>query len=913
MTCQKKFTALTRRQFLGTAGLGLIVRGRRKYMLDNHTLAFKIYSDKGAIAGRSFENRLTRQTFTLPSELFHIKFDDGSIISSSVMDLKYIKSAAGSIGILFSSEDGLYVSVLYTLNKKSHYLRKQISLLQKTGAGKRIIYAGLENWQGVKCGWNSPQPDALPYGSHPVWCETLWTGVEFVTAFNEFNPDGFILGSRPGGITAGPGWTHLHSTVTGVAEKGRARDSFLKYIDDIRISPPRMVACYNSWWTLPKVVRQSDNLALIKELRAGMYDRHGLFFDIVTTDMGWSNPRSIWEIDRSVLPQGFDDIRGIVEPAGGRLGIWMSPSETYPPVCDYEWAEKNGYTVVSSDTKKLPGARLGLSLADPKYRSETKEQLKKLIRENNLGHIKYDGFKAMEFSPHHNLLPGEDSVEPLAGYSLELLSTSKEADPKLVTEPTYMNSIYNYISPWIIKFSDTVWANAEDCVVGIGPAPEYRESHTNAREYMVFRTIDQIWLPQNAMQYFDIIHVDDNEGFANHAAMAFGRGRFFISTYLNPKLMSDDDWRIYIGLLRWAKNNSDILRNTEVIRSHVENGEPYLYAHWLENRGILAVRNPSNENSEYHIDLKKTGAPATLTDAVCYTQYPYRRGIADGLTGTSTFKVDLAPWELLFIEITEHAGLKETIAVGARWYRGADDSMLIVPDPGLTSVGLLEPGKTLKKLPVVTRQQDVPQGKLNIILITQLPESQWLKSKQRTTALIPFRYPMEPTSDNILTVREKEWKEIRWSTVKSFEFRLECSVTIPSGGSGRILLLVQFPGRNPCPSGCEAWIDGDQVKPEEKRSEEHIGYFDWKGELRQYESEWCWYICTVPAGSHSIRFKGKAGHPDPLFGLWLWNEYDFSGWKQQIQSSCSDPAMPQYRDHTERRGICLLKPKVKTI
>ena len=68
--------------------------------------------------------------------------------------------------------------------------------------------------------------------------------------------------------------------------------------------------------------------------------------DIITTDMGWSNPRSIWELDRSILPAGFDDIHAEVEPAGGRLGLWMSPSERYPPVCDYEWAEKSGYVVL---------------------------------------------------------------------------------------------------------------------------------------------------------------------------------------------------------------------------------------------------------------------------------------------------------------------------------------------------------------------------------------------------------------------------------------------------------------------------------------------------------------------------------------------------------------------------------------
>ena len=32
-----------------------------------------------------------------------------------------------------------------------------------------------------------------------------------------------------------------------------------------------MIACYNSWWTLPTVVTQHDNLALIQELKAAMF------------------------------------------------------------------------------------------------------------------------------------------------------------------------------------------------------------------------------------------------------------------------------------------------------------------------------------------------------------------------------------------------------------------------------------------------------------------------------------------------------------------------------------------------------------------------------------------------------------------------------------------------------------------
>jgi hypothetical protein len=291
-----------------------------------------------------------------------------------------------------------------------------------------------------------------------------------------------------------------------------------------------------------------------------------------------------------------------------------------------------------------------------------------LIRENGLGHIKYDGFQPIETEPHDGMLGGEDSVEPLAGYSLELMRAARRANPDLVAEPTYLNSQTGYISPWQLMDADSIWGNTSDCPLGIGPAPEYRDSHTNAREWLIFAGLDEIWVPQNAVQYFDIIHVDGPGGFARHAAMAVGRGRFFLPVYCNPKVMTDADWAVLAGLLKWARANQDVLRQTEILPSRVERGEPYVYAHWLGARGIVVVRNPSNETRELALDLRRAGAPAELTDAVCYTQFPYRRGIGAGLT----LNLSLAPWEVLYLEVVPRAQLKERVVLGGRWYRGAN-------------------------------------------------------------------------------------------------------------------------------------------------------------------------------------------------------------------------------------------------
>ncbi|MCZ2075741.1 MAG: hypothetical protein LC130_12175 [Bryobacterales bacterium] len=889
-------------KFLLAAVPAKLTAAARTCVLQNAAIALSVAVDGGKVVSRRLSNRLTSETLDLPPEEFALEFEDGAKVKAADLKAEVVKADAARIEFLFTGR-GIEVLVRHECPSGKAYLRKRINLRQTGGEPRRLMRAELENWRGVRRDWKSMTADHLKYGSHPIFCDSWWSGIEFPVAFNEYDAGGFVLCSRPGGRQIGSTWLALRSTVTGVATPGGVRDAFLAYLEDVRLAPPRLVACYNSWWTLPKVVKQRDNLALIRELRDAMHTPHGVFFDIVTTDMGWSNPRSVWEIDRSILPAGFDDIRAIVEPAGGRLGLWMSPSEQYPPVCDYEWFATNGYTVLRPDSGC---GKYGVSLADPRYRSETKAALRKLIRENGLAHIKYDGFCVIEASPHHGLLPGPDSIEALAEYSLELLQASKAENPELVTEPTYMNSFYSYISPWIPMHSDTIWANGGgDCPLGIGPAPDYRESNTNAREYHIFTSLDEVWAPQNAVHYFDIVHVDSPDGFPNHAAMAFGRGRFFISTYLNPKLMSQEDWRIYAGLLRWARNNREILRNTVVVPSRVELGEPYVYGHWLGSRGILAVRNPSNESKAFTIDLRKAGAPKRLVDAVCYTQYPYRKGIASGLRAASPLRVDLAPWELLFLEIVPRTELKETVVLDARWYRGRAGAAFLVPEPGVDRVRVLAPGGGESTLRVTPRTRGLPEGRVTSQEVRRLPESNWLSAAPRRPAAFSFRYPAVYGSPEIDEVRRKGRVE---KPTPSVAFDVECSVTVPRGTEGKVLLLVEAAGRQFLPSLCRAQLDGVPVPLEGSDSDERVGFYMarkdnyWK-DMLAYETNWSWYFCRALPGEHKIRFSGKAGNPNPRLTVWAWAEQDLAALAIPLKAACSEPAMPQYRAHTEREGV----------
>ncbi len=882
--------ALTRRQcvsgLLAVPALGFQAVGRT-FELANDSLKFAVVVRDGRLVARRFVNRLANETVELPPQDFVLEFDAGAAAGSADFRVEASRPADNAIELLYAGVagelSGHEVRVRYELPEGKAYLRKSISVRRTGSPARRLMRVDLENWRGVRREWRSMGAvDYLPHGSHPIYCDTLWAGVEFVAAFNTYGRDGFVLRSRPGGKPVGSDWVALHSTVVGAARPLRVREAFLAYIDDVRLAPARLVACYNTWWTFyAKDLSGERLLTLVRELKEKLYDKHGVFFDVVTADEGWTERRSIWRIDRNKFPGGFAPVREVVESAGGKLGLWMSPSAVYPNSTDYEWAAESGYFVNEYDylrTRRRPG----ISLADPKYRRETKRQLQKLIREEGLHQVKYDGFIAMESKPHHGLLPGKDSVEPLAHYSFELLEASREAAPDLVTEPTYLNSHRNYISPWIIRYADFIWGNSGgDCPLGFTPAPDYREAHTTAREYYIFSSLNEVWLPQNALQYFDIVHADEDAGFPNHAAMAFGRGRFFVPTYVNPRYMSDEDWRIYAGLLRWARKNREILRHTHITPSRVEEGEPYVYAHWRGRRGILVVRNPSNETKEFELDLERERAPAGLSDAVCYTQYPYRKGIAAGLNAASRIALTLAPWELLFLEIAPRAELAEPVALGARWWRGRGGGMEVTPGPGVEKVRIMEPRAGEKDLAVKPRPARCIAGEVTSVARRRLPESAWLEEGGKRAPTV--------------------------------EFELECSITVPEGPCrGQALLLVKFPGRRHRPNTCKALVNGRPAALEESSSAGRVGNWvgsekRWSGAL-PYFCHWSWHICDLQPGTSQVKFTAAAAGPDCEIGLWAWLEEDVRAGAAPAGIECPEPQMPEYRADVERGGICLRRP-----
>ncbi|MDR3674955.1 MAG: hypothetical protein P4N24_05665, partial [Acidobacteriota bacterium] len=311
-------------------------------------------------------------------------------------------------------------------------------------------------------------------------------------------------------------------------------------------------------------------------------------------------------------------------------------------------------------------------------------------------------------------------------------------------------------------------------------------------------------------------------------------------------------------------------------------GEPYAYAHWLGQRGILAIRNPSNESRTFTLDLRLSGAPNDLADALCYVQYPYRKGVATDLSASAHLPLELAPWELMFLEVLPRSALREPVAMGTRWYADAGGSMVIAPPSTAEPVQVLLPGGNRRSLATPLQSLLEVEGKTLSQSVKICPEAERLSDKDG-------------------------------KRVPTTAFDCEYVVTVSGhGAQGTMLFLLEFPGRDHRLSQCSCLLNGQPVKLEERVSAGHKGAYltkpdsPWK-DVIPFESEWTWYLCEVQVGTSRLRFQGSCGDLRVRISAWVWAHRDIRNDLVPAGFPCPEPELPPYREYEETKGIRLFQ------
>jgi hypothetical protein len=484
--------------------------------------------------------------------------------------------------------------------------------------------------------------------SFPLFGRALFAGIEHVSGEAHTDGDTLELLQRPR-LSVEDTWQFVATAVVGWALPGhgsglpraaRIREAFLQYLDSVRIKPDRMVLHSETWWTLPPPLRESAVLNDIETLRKAFFDRTGMFFDTYCLDLGWSNPRSFWQIDSQRFPNGFQSVNERLNGLGARLGLWMSPGSGYPDGLSNAWLQSQGY-----DLTPFPGHEAGVPCfaLGGRYQREFRERIVEYARQYGLGHVILDFIAHQCDVPTHGHPIGPESRYAIDAGVADVLDSLRAVTPNIALEPMVCG--YPPSPWWLMKSPFILGPAGDDLPFGRVPCPDWMESLTSARD-IAYRAGQEAWLmPTQALETWDIVYQTPGE-FRNTAVMAIGRGRWFISSYIKPELMKPADWDFFAALIRWARYNKQFLGNAWMFGGNPENRDAYGYMFRNPGKDVYCVRNPWIE--ERHIELP---APATTTEARDLRMiYPRRLTLARVEPGGVRPRIAIAPYETIILE-----------------------------------------------------------------------------------------------------------------------------------------------------------------------------------------------------------------------------------------------------------------------
>ncbi len=524
--------------------------------------------------------------------------------------------------------------------------------------------------------------------SFPLFGRSLFVGIEHTSGGCIPTGDMASLWQTPHVKVSGE-WQFLAASVVGwapvptcnlVAGSGRMRSAFLRYLDTISVKPVNLELNTNTWWTLGPPFTEEDVLWHIEELRKGFTERTGMFFDSYAMDLGWSDPKSVWRADPARFPHEFQTINERLAALGCRLGLWVSPGSFYPEGMDTRWLESEGYEMTPWGLSGYLGRsdKVSCFALGGRYQQAFKASILDYASRYGLGHVKLDFMAQTCNVPSHGHAIGPDSFSAINAGLADVIDGLRAVNPAMALEPLCASAPP---SPWWATKTPFVLGPAgTDVPFGQVPCPDWMESLITGRD-IAYRAERDLWLlPSQALETFDIV-VQCPGNFENLAVMAIGRGRWFVSTYFNPGLMTPERWDFFGALIRWARANRGYLKNALTIGGNPERREAYGYLFHNEGKDIYCLRNPWIEGRAIKLPVCNEASAARDLRMI----YPRRETLARLQPGEEGPLLTLAPYETVMLETVPVNDLNPPLAPQL-----APEAFVSAPAPEVSMVAASE-------------------------------------------------------------------------------------------------------------------------------------------------------------------------------------------------------------------------------
>ncbi|MHB0960375.1 MAG: NPCBM/NEW2 domain-containing protein [Pirellulaceae bacterium] len=503
------------------------------------------------------------------------------------------------------------------------------------------------------------QATISPPASYPVLLKNFFVGIEFPVASTRIDNARVIVAHHPGLRLQPDTWYETRRAVYGGADAGQEKERFRRYIQAHTPGGFQRMFVWETWISVPLRYTETDQAEVLKIIHDNLLTRHNVTVDACVLTAGWSNPESIYQLDRARFPGGFDGIQAACVQNGLAPGFWISPCAFYGFALDTKWAKDQGYETLALN-ENLRVACIG----GKRYQSEFKKRVVEMFEKHGMTYAYFDGFASTCSETDHGHELGALSAEILAENLIDVFQACRAVQPSAWLEATCFGG---NASPWWLFHVNTVLGNyGDDCMFGRVPAPVYRESQTTGRDRANLQGCVYSILPVAQQEVFAGLYCHTTEPLVNDAVMGVLRGNMLYLLCTNPRLVSDYGWSALARVIGWARTNTKTLAQTEPLLpaswdsgmcpKYVYEGptprEAYGYAHWAADEGIVAIRNPWIVPTLYTLELgRSTGFSPDTTGLCAISVYPENRTYATGLRYGDEIRVPLRPYETLVLWI----------------------------------------------------------------------------------------------------------------------------------------------------------------------------------------------------------------------------------------------------------------------
>ena len=490
----------------------------------------------------------------------------------------------------------------------------------------------------------------------PVFDNDIFLGVEYPAAENLIDKNHLRIGYVVGQEIDKNLYSSHPSIIGASVSLEKLEQTFLDYIDRIKVNGNRPYLLYNSWYDFRNPAIAKDSASIMNEknvlqrintFKDYLYNKYDIALDAFVLDDGWDNYKSIWAIDTITLPNKFTPFTNALKPMNTTLGIWASPFGGYSNRdIRVNWAKENGFETVADF----------FCFAGTKYKAEFKRKMLDYTKKYNLGYFKWDGFLLSCNQPDHGHLPGVYSTKEYISTFIDMMQSVRKINPDIFINIT----VGTWLSPWWLKYANAVWMQGEDYAYAEEvPSINPRDKSITYRDAVLYEDFakQNLIFPTSNLMTHGIIKGRLNflggkdeslHSFSNEVMMYFGRGVMMWELYVSPELLSNGEWEAIASAIKWAKDNKDVLTKTKMILGDPLKREPYGYIHFKKDKGILLLRNPDIDKND--VELKLDGSLGDIDPTKEYylkVFYPYNFVFGKTIKLGQSIKIPVNSYEVL--------------------------------------------------------------------------------------------------------------------------------------------------------------------------------------------------------------------------------------------------------------------------